>query len=145
MKDIPRLYDFIYESFPDVFNKNGGSFGRIGCVDKRERGGKKKLFATKFYGNECEYRYPDGFIMPIVVSLHAMIDATGPEVKWRVHNPLNFLEKYLGRIVEIYCGAIRSQDYNPQTVAKTKHSYDVLEQSFKMAFYQEQQSNNTLI
>jgi hypothetical protein len=79
LADLPRLYDDIYAEFPDAYNSHKQRFGAKEIVKqynpkKREalkaQGKDVKGFTvnppyTPFYGDEVEYSYPDGLIVPL--------------------------------------------------------------------------------
>ncbi len=135
-KDIPKLYDLIYKNFPVAYNKNSSGFGRISCVkiyDKSKKSGGSYLSKpplTKYYKNECEAKYPDGFIIPILCGLTTLINIDNTSVTWR-HDPIDFIEKNLEEGVKMLVNTIKDNDYNPNVVGKSKGAYDSVELMFK--------------
>ncbi len=136
MEDIPRIYDYIYENFPDAYNYSSSRFGGISCVkmyaDKVES--DKHLHRkprTKFYNNEVFYKYPDGFIYPIVVGMSSLMQIRDNRVEWKV-DPFAFLENNLHSIIEMYVSLIKTLGYNPQYVGKDSSTYQVIEMSINM-------------
>ena len=63
---LPELYDYIYENFPKLYNKAGGSYGSITEVKSVNKRTKK---VAPFSGKEIEMLSPDGFIVPLVYGL----------------------------------------------------------------------------
>ena len=47
MKDLPKLFDLIYQIFPDAYTSASPGFGRIGCV--------KTLDPVKWKNNKQSY------------------------------------------------------------------------------------------
>ena len=128
MKVFPRIYDNVYKKFPDAYNAAGGSFGRINGVKKATAGGKHRNFTTKFYGEECEYSYPDGFIVPLicgVISALVTKDDAGLYT-WKT-NPVTFIDNHLGDLLKVYKGLIDMAKWNPQNVGKNSSTYSTIQ------------------
>lgn len=79
-------YDYLYEKFPEYYNKVGGSFGRITGVqiydskpksnDEKNKKDKKRLIIqpiTKYTESACDYKYSDAYIYPLLISLKELI------------------------------------------------------------------------
>lgn len=140
LKDLPRLYDKLYVTFPDAYNKVSPGFGRITSVSAFEPGknnhGKRdarslsKPGKTKFYRNICKYDYPDGFIMPLVWALRALINNDSGVVSWKT-NPDKFIENHLAKTAEVYLGVIQLANYDPQKIGKSAPSYQLAEDNFE--------------
>lgn len=126
IKDIPRLYDEIYKAFPYAYNTAGGSFGRIGCVSQKNGKTKSKTrFKTKFYQEEVDYNYPDGFIIPIVCGARALIRRNDRgEYSWAT-DPVAFFRSHLSELVPLYKGFIETAGWDPQRVGKNSSSYSI--------------------
>ncbi len=138
MRDIPKLYDLIYQNFGEAYNSNNGSFGRIDKVDILESGEKRSRgFYTKFYGYETDYAYPEGFIYPVVVALNKLIKVDGENVCWKVEDPEAFIQNRLPQIISMLSQFIRSKSYDPQQVGKDSGSYQAVEMAIDMALLQE--------
>jgi hypothetical protein len=79
LADLPVLYDFIYEEFPEAYNSNNYRFGSNPIVKiydpaKRKAAKDKTAYVgtqpmTHFLNRPVYYRYPDGLIMPLVYGL----------------------------------------------------------------------------
>lgn len=129
--ELPALYDYIYEMFPKLYNAAGGIYGRIIAVKALNE--KRKNKATPFTGKEIETLSPDGFIMPLVYGLQALMENTGNnEIRW-TQPPFQFLHNNLGKIVAHYVGIFSMCDYDPQKIGKSPQSYVQALAGFKMA------------
>ena len=135
MRDIPKIYDWIYEKFPEAYNKKSPRFGAISSVrifherdkdfdPKRHIRQKPK---TRFYENDVKFDYPEGFITPIVWGLSELIDSDGQKLRWKV-DPIAFLEKNLPMLMDVYYGMIQMTSYDPQGVGKNTASYSLIAQ-----------------
>jgi hypothetical protein len=139
MKDLPRLYDLIYTEFPAAYNNASQGFGRIGSVSiwdpakPRSKDSKylRKPPHTKFYRSECEYDYPDGFIMPLVWSLSELMEYRGGKVSWKVANPDKFIHENLAKTLKVYYGMVSLANYDPQKVGKTSSIYTLAANDFQ--------------
>jgi hypothetical protein len=117
---MPELYDLIYELFPDAYNKNDGKFGRITEV-KKMNGAKVKQ--TKFGKKGIAWKYPDGYIVPLVAGLEALIRVSDEgKLSWKV-DPTKFIKENIDDIVENYKDVIDALNYDPQKVGKAQVSY----------------------
>ena len=132
MKDIPKIYDFIYEKFGDAYNSQSPGFGRIGCVRQDD---KMKKFKTKFYKRPCKYNYPDGFVTPIIASLFSLMKLTKnkDKIEWAVDNPIDFFEEKFADCIKLLVSNIKENDYNPQTVGKSVGAYEGMSMSLAFA------------
>lgn len=121
---MPVLFDTIQENFPDLFNK----LGRLGNYCKRADNRTK--CKTKFYGKEMTYNVPDGFIFPIIVSLHKLMKYEKDEKKlvWQV-SPETFLEKTLTDIEKLH-SVIKKYEGLPDKVGKDINAYTAMELTF---------------
>ncbi len=83
---MPVLYDLIYREFPSAYNESGGRFGRLSSV--KMASDMKTKPVTAFSKTPVQYSYPDGFIMPLVYGLSALMDTDGDGVVvWKVEEP----------------------------------------------------------
>lgn len=138
--DIVETYDYVYKKFPDAYNAAGGSFGRINGVriydptHNKDKKYSKKPFSTKFTGNECDYSYADGFIIPIVVGLRELIevDSTNGSLYWK-YNPIKFLDANFSKILGMYSAIIRATNWDPQKIGKDKGSYEIVAGAMQIA------------
>lgn len=118
-EDIMKLFDQLYVSFPALYNKNNGSFGRIVEVKN-----KKSKVRFKTINKDCDYTYPDGYIYPLISGIIKFMvydDATNT-VQWKI-NPSSKEFKVEDLNIMKYTGWIKQLDYNPQKVGKTNLMY----------------------
>ena len=132
--ELPELYDYIYTIFPDLYNAAGGSYGRITAVKKLNEHRKNKM--TPFTEVEIDTMSPEGFIVPLVYGLQALMEkhfVNGQnEIRW-TQPPKVFLENNLKKIVAHYAGIFSMCDYDPQKIGKNSQSYVQALAGFKMA------------
>ena len=130
--DIPELYDYIYENFPTLYNKAGGSYGRISAV--KSMNNKKGHKYTPYTKKEIETLSPEGFIMPIVFGLQTLMKketVNGNNVIIWSQPPLPFLVMNLGKIIEQYSLVINMCDFDPQKVGKASQAYQMVIASYR--------------
>jgi len=147
LKDLPRLYDEIYKQFPGAYNKADGKFGRISsvkCYDPGKYTENPKKYLRKqpssmFYNDLIDYQYPDGFIMPLVYALSALIAEDKGKLKWKV-NPSKFLKDNLPSIVQNYKGVLDLSQWDPQKVGKSSVSYTMAKQQFEHCLLMQERS-----
>lgn len=123
MKTIPKLYDIIYMEFPKAYNTWSKGFGRQSIVDVYDPEEHRTTFKTKFYQKNVDYRYPDGFIYPIIASLTHYMEVRDNIVKWKVKDIESCIKENLPKMCEFFIGHIKTLDHNPQYVGKKEHSY----------------------
>jgi hypothetical protein len=130
--DLPELFDLIYELFPAMYNNKDGKFGAIAAVKKLNTKKGKKF--TKYMEKSVEYRYPEGFINPLVYGLKSLmkLDAKG-EISW-VTDPVKFVREHLPTITEGYMGVIKENNMDPQKVGKSPLAYDHALNAFELAW-----------
>lgn len=133
--ELPALYDYIYKAFPDAYNAAGGSYGRITAVKKLNE--KRKDKTTPFTGLEVDTVSPEGFIVPLVYGLQALMEKRKMNGEMRIRwaqDPRVFLENNLNKIVaNSYSGIFSMCDYDPQKIGKSPQSYTQALSGFKMA------------
>ena len=114
--ELPELYDCIYEVFPRLYNAAGGSYDRITTVKNPNEKCKDKT--TPFEEKAIETLSPEGFIMPLVYGLQALMENNGDnEIRWKLP-PMAFLFNNLEKIVAHYSGIFSMCDYDPQKIGK---------------------------
>jgi len=137
--EIPTLYDKIYREFPAAYNRDGeGKFGKIAVVKMARN---MRVTPTSYFcGEEVEYSYPDGLIMPLVYGLKALIglDNQG-RVVWR-QKPARFIERHLCSIVKRYRVILDAFRFDPQKVGKNEGSYDLVLDSFETELMRQKQT-----
>jgi hypothetical protein len=138
-KDLPRLYDRIYELLPESYNQADGSFGRIKGV--KQFAGPDKFKENKdsylrsepvshFYEKKVRYKYPDGFMIPLVYGLRALMEIKDDKLVWST-DPSAFIDKNLNRIVRSFKLSIKMADWDPQKVGKSAESCEFAVEMFK--------------
>lgn len=127
MKDLPRLFDLIYENMPAAYNDAGGKFGKIDSV---LTDGKYK---TRYYKNSCSYSYGEGFIYPLVYGLTALMRVKGDQVTW-ITNPDKFVKQHLSDIMKSFYAMINGVGYDPAKLGKSGGAYNLACDLFAAAF-----------
>ncbi len=127
---MPKLYDLIYREFPAAYNDGGGRFGRMSSVKMASDMKTKPVSA--FTKSPVQYSYPDGFIMPLVYGLSALMetDADG-NVGWRVSNPAKFVSDTLPNVVRRYRAIIEAFSGDPQKIGKNEGAYTIAKDAFE--------------
>ncbi|MEE0706549.1 MAG: hypothetical protein UCH28_09240 [Adlercreutzia sp.] len=132
--DLPALYDYIYETFPSLYNRAGGSYGRITEVKKLNN---RRVKETPFGGKAIDTLSPLGFIAPLVYGLQALMEVKDVDghkiVMWKV-DPLPWLKENLPSVVERYSDVLAPWNFDPQKVGKAPQSYNQAISAFKMAY-----------
>jgi hypothetical protein len=128
---LPSLYDQIYTEFPDAYNDGGaGRFGRLGSVKLAKDMRTKPV--SPFTKRPVNYSYPDGFIMPLVYGLKALMTRTDDGcVKWVVSDPKRFIQDNLVTIVRKYRVIIEAFAGDPQKIGKNEGSYSLAYDAFE--------------
>ncbi|MBT5518003.1 MAG: hypothetical protein HOK33_03570 [Rhodobiaceae bacterium] len=138
LAQLPALYDQIYESFPSAYNSTGGKFGRITCVKMFDGIEKytenpstylKQPPKTRIYRRDAVYQYPDGFIMPLVAGLGAIMHIENEKLVWATE-PTTFLDNNLNDILKSYKLMMDMANYDPQKVGKSLPSYELTRDLF---------------
>lgn len=126
---LPKLYDKIYENFPDAYNDGEGRFGRLTVVKMAKDMRSKPT--THFTSQPVQYSYPDGLIMPLVYGLKSLIkrDANG-HVQWS-EDPVAFLDDCLVPIVKKYRVIMDAFRADPQKIGKNEGSYELVLDAFE--------------
>lgn len=135
--DMAKLFDLLYEAFPEAYNEASSGFGRITSVfcwnpTKADSRDPKYLASpphTKFYRRECKYDFPDGFIMPLVWALSELMQYKDEQVTWKT-DPEKFIRRNLAKTLKVYHGIIQMANYDPQKVGKTLASYHLVANDF---------------
>jgi|KBSMisStaDraftv2_1062788.scaffolds.fasta_scaffold214751_1 hypothetical protein len=139
--ELPQLYDEIYEQFPDAYNKAGGAYGKISAVkmfdparvaekssEKRSRFLRRQP-RTPFFERACDYTCPDGFIMPLVYGLSALLESGGGDIRWK-KDPSKFLKSHLVDIMKTYRFFMETALFDPQKVGKNLSVYQFMAVEF---------------
>ncbi len=131
---LPDVFDEIVMRFPEAYNKAGGSFGRITAVkmhDPEKAKENKKYLRTSprspFYQKDMAYTCPDGFVVPFLYGMRALMQADNKGiVTWR-HDPIEFLDKHMIAAMRSYKLVIELGDFDPQKVGKNISAYQFAE------------------
>lgn len=128
---LPELYDLIYQEFPNAYNDGGaGRFGRLASV-KMASDMKTKPHST-FTQKPVQYSYPDGFIMPLVYGLKALMRQNDEGLaEWVVKDPAKFVRDNLVTIVRKYRVIIEAFSGDPQKIGKNEGSYSLAHDAFE--------------
>jgi hypothetical protein len=139
---FPELYDMLYQEIPNAYNKSGGSFGKISAVklyDPSKAAEKNPKYlrsmpSTPFYQKGADYTCPDGFIVPLLYGLRALlkVDKDGL-LAWKT-NPQAFLSKYLVDIMKNYRLVIEMAGWDPQKVGKNISAYEFADSTVSAIF-----------
>jgi hypothetical protein len=132
---FPELYDTLYQEIPDAYNKAGGSFGKISAVkiyepSKAAEKNPKYLRSaptTPFYEKTADYTCPDGFLVPLLYGLRALLDVDKDGLLVWKTNPQAFLSKYLTEIMKSYRLVFEMSGWDPQKVGKNISAYEFAE------------------
>jgi hypothetical protein len=132
---FPELYDILYEEIPLAYNKAGGNFGRISAVkiyDPEKAAEKNPKYlrtkpTTPFFERPVTYTCPDGFIVPLLYGLRALLDVDKDgTLVWKT-NPQAFLSKFLVEMMKNYRLVIEMAMWDPQKVGKNISAYEFAE------------------
>lgn len=138
---LPRLYDYIYAQFPEAYNKAGGSYGKITAVKMydpekaNEKSPEKKSRYLRrppkapFFEKPCDYTCPDGFIMPLMYGLSALLESGGGQIRWK-KDPDKFLRQHLVDIMKTYRFFMDTAGFDPQKVGKNLSVYQFMAVEF---------------
>jgi len=140
LADIPAIYDEIYKSFPEAYNRAGGRFGSIAQV--KNASDMRVPPTSKFTNQPVNYQYPDGFIYPLVMGVGELIgrDAEGL-LSWKT-DPIAFIRNHLGAAVVEFRDMIDEQDKNPNKVGKLLSAYHAIRRTFAHELLLEQLEGN---
>lgn len=119
---LPALYDQVFLGFGQAYNQSGGAFGRIKAVKVPKRG----HVVSPFLGREGDYGVPDGFVLPIVYGLRALMVVESGLVRWTTE-PSTFLTRHLRTLVGAFKMPMEMAGFDPQKIAKTENSYRFME------------------
>lgn len=142
LADLPKLYDKLYEDFPEAYNSNNYRFGSSTIVKlydpaRRETAKDKTAYVatqptTHYLNRPVNYRYPDGLIMPLVYGLKGLMEIDGDRVVWAT-DPVKFLDLYLGDIAGAYRLVLDMARFDPQKLAKNQASHEFAVGEFEKA------------
>jgi len=130
--DLLGLYDLIYKLLPDAYNRNDGKFGRITAVKKMNPEGSSRKKYTKFTRKEVRTAIPEGFVIPLVYGLQALMEvAESGEVCWKT-DPRLFLDEHFDTVIRDFRSAVALLEYDPQKVGKSPEAYRMAQVAYEM-------------
>lgn len=130
---LPSLYDQIFLGFGRAYNQSGGSFGRIKAVKVPKHGG----VSSPFLGKQGDYGVPDGFVLPIIYGLRALMTVDEGLVRW-ITEPGAFVDRHLQALVGAFKMPMEMAGFDPQKIAKTENSYRFMEGEVEKALMKDQ-------
>ena len=133
MKDMPRLFDLIYERMPASYNTAGGKFGKIDHVVMAKDGKKCR---SRYYRRAVEYTYGEGYIYPLVYALSSLIKNEDGQLSWKT-NPDKFIDARLDEIMKSFYSMIQGQNFDPGKVGKAGGAYNLARDMFAAAYKDE--------
>ncbi|GAA4353088.1 hypothetical protein [Microbacterium rhizosphaerae] len=126
---MPELYELIYRKFPIAYNQNDGRYGAIVAVRKMNPQTARKHH-TKFSDQEADYASPEGFIIPLVYGLTALLERrTDGTIAWKT-DPIAFLNRHLGEIAKKYKMIMQTMDFDPQKIGKSGAAYELVRDAY---------------
>jgi hypothetical protein len=130
LPNILKLYDYVHQQFERHYRSIGGFSG----ISGEEQKGKVKLgkvvevkhykdggFPLYYLGTTAEFKFPDGWLYPVVASLRGLASFKGEKnpIKWKV-DPFAYFEKYGKKLVELTLETSRAMGRNANAVGKSK-------------------------
>ena len=118
---FPEIWDLIEKLLPDTYNRvTGGRYMGLSAVAGHQDKGRT---GTKYYGDALPVTSPDGFLMPLVYSVSALLTKVDESsLEWKV-DPFEFLESHFDKMVERFAVSMKSNDNDPQKVGKNGEVY----------------------
>jgi len=127
---IPELYELIYMKFPESYNRNDGKYGRITAVSKMNPANAKSPHKTRFTNRDAKYASPEGFIIPLVYGLSALLERRDDgTIAWKT-DPTRFLNENLDEIAKRFKGIMQMGDFDPQKVGKSGPAYTMVRDTY---------------
>lgn len=155
LADLPRLYDQIYEEFPDAYNGDGKRRFAANTIVKIYDPAKRKTAKaagkdasgyvttepkTPFFRKGVRCSYPEGLIIPVIYGLKGLMVVKEGEVRWAVSDPSAFVSRNLARIADAYQLVMNMARWDPQKISKDPNSYEFAVREFQNALNDEQRS-----
>ena len=114
--DILKLYDEIQACLPQLYNENGGKFGKLTGVTTYTSKRKPRLLFT---GKEMLYGVPEGFVYPILGAFRALVEEKGGKFIWgKKLDPIKLLQGDLGKQLSDTIGNFALEHRNPSKTGK---------------------------
>ena len=122
LADLPSLYDYIFANIGDAYNKaTNGKFGKIKAVKIPRRG----KVSSPYQRTPSDYGVPDGFVMPVLYGLKALMRVEDGKVVWR-RDPREFIAGHLQALAGAFKMPMEMAGFDPQKVAKSENSYQFM-------------------
>lgn len=129
LSDVLKLYDFIHLNFSSMYEEIGGFSGLShGEGDKRKGVKLGKVTEVKQYkdgfdlyylGERAEYRFPDGWLYPVVGAMRALVDYKPQRTSWKT-DPFDFFKKHGKKLVTMTLEAGKTLGRTPAAIGKNK-------------------------
>ena len=140
---FPELYDMLYDETPLTPTmmrwQLREDFCRSGFTIPKKAAEQNPKFlraqpTTPFFQHQVKYTCPDGFIVPLLYGLRALLEVDKDGLlAWKT-NPQAFLSKRLVEIMKSYRLVIEMAGWDPQKVGKNISAYDYAESTVANAY-----------
>ena len=134
--DLPKLFDYIFINFGSAYNNNNGKFGRIKAVGVPKRGKASAPFTKE----ESEFRVPDGFIVPVLYGLKALLKIENGSVVWS-ENPYEFIKNHLDSLIKAFKMPMEWVNFDPQKLAKSEKTYQYMQREVERIMLENKHKN----
>ncbi len=126
-EDVMKFFDRLYVNFPNMYNSNQGSFGKITAVKKDVK--SRPLFGT--IDESINYTYPDGYIYPLLGGVIGLMkyDEVTDTLKWII-DPTSCSFDLMNLPLVKYVGWLK-KDLDPQRNGKNQLMYMEAEEAFE--------------
>jgi hypothetical protein len=138
--DLPRLFDLIYERFPQMYNDGSHRFGRRNVVKMYDPVRLKQLKdegkdasgytgmrpVTPFFQRssaQMKWKYPEALIIPFVTGLTALMTVRDGNVVWAFEDIDKIVLEKLEKAAPLFDGQLDAYDWDPQRLAKSPSSH----------------------
>lgn len=115
---LPALYDKIFVEMGPAYNANNGKFGKI----KEVRVPKRGCAYSPFLHRESDFGVPDGYIIPVLYGLKALLEVKGGLLRWKT-DPVSFLDRHMKVLIGAFKMPMEMAGFDPQKIAKSENSY----------------------
>ena len=115
---LPALYDKIFVQIGPAYNANNGKFGKIKEVRVPKRGSAHAPFTQL----ESDFGVPDGYIIPVLYGLKALLEIKNGELRWKT-DPGAFLDRHIKTLIGAFKMPMDMAGFDPQKIAKSENSY----------------------
>ncbi len=154
LADLPKLYDQIYEEFPDAYNARKRRFAAnpiVKIYDPAKRNAAKAAGKdatgyvttepkTPFFRTGVRCSYPEGLIVPVIYGLKGLMIVEHGKVRWAVRDPSAFVSRNLTRIADAYQLVMNLARWDPQKISKDANSYEFAVREFQNALNEEERT-----